>query len=100
MTQEEFQEAVHRQPFLPFRVVLTTGETFDIRHPDLFMVGRRSAMLGITNDPTETAYDRTFRVDLLHVVGIQDLPVNPPSANGPARERNRARRSPCRDESE
>ena len=83
MTQEELQEAVHRQPFLPFRVVLTTGETFDIRHPDLIMVGRRSAILGITNDPTATAFDRTFRVDLFHIVGVQDLPVQSPSPNGP-----------------
>ena len=84
MTQEELQEAVHRRPFLPFRVVLTTGETFDIRHPDLIMVGRASAILGITNDPTTTAFDRTFRVDLLHIVGVQDLPVQSPSPNGPA----------------
>jgi hypothetical protein len=83
MTQEDLHEAVHRRPFEPFQVVLTTGEAYDIRHPDLIMVGRRSAIIGITNDPAKTAYDRTMKVDLLHVVGIQDLPVQPPSTNGP-----------------
>jgi hypothetical protein len=84
MTQEELQEAARRQPFEPFRVILSTGATFDIRHPDLIMVGRRSAIIGITNEPGGTAYDHTLKVDLLHVVGVEELPVSPPpSSNGP-----------------
>jgi hypothetical protein len=54
-------------------VILTTGATHDITHPDLIMVGRRSAILGLSNDPGGTAYDRTIKVDLLHVVGVQEL---------------------------
>lgn len=84
MTQEDLQDAARRHPFQPFRLVLTTGETFDIRHPDLIMVGRRAAVIGITNEPGGTAFDRTFKVDLFHVVGIAELPVSPPpSSNGP-----------------
>ncbi len=83
MTHDELQDAARRQPFEPFRVILTTGAHYDIRHPDLIMVGRRSAVLGITTEPNGTAYDRTIKVDLLHVVGIEELPVGPPSTNGP-----------------
>ena len=82
MTHEELHEAARRQPFEPFRVILTTGATYDIRHPDLILVGRRSASIGMTNEPNGTAYDRTLKVDLLHVVGIEELPVSP-STNGP-----------------
>ena len=64
--------------------MLTTGETFDVRHPELIMVGRRSAILGIAKDPEATTYNQTIKVDLLRIVGIRDLPVAPPSANGPA----------------
>jgi hypothetical protein len=84
MTQEELREAARRQPFKPFRVVLTTGATYDIRHSDLIMVGCRSAVLGMTNEPPGTVYDRTIQVDLLHVVGIEELPAPPQSANGSA----------------
>jgi hypothetical protein len=83
MTQEELREHARRQPFEPFRMLLTTGATFDIYHPDLIMVGRRSAIIGLTNDPGGTAYDRTIKVDLLHVVGVQDLPAKPTGSNGP-----------------
>jgi hypothetical protein len=83
MTQPELHEHARRQPFAPFRVILTTGATYDIRHPDLILVGRRSVIIGITNAPNGTVYDRTLNVDLLHVVGVEELPVSPPSSNGP-----------------
>jgi hypothetical protein len=84
MTQEELRERARRHPFEPFRIVLTTGATYDIRHPDLIMVGQRSAIIGLTDQPDGMVYQRTFKVDLLHIVGIEDLPVSsPPSANGP-----------------
>ena len=84
MTQQELHEAARRQPFEPFRLVLTNGATCVIRHPDLIMVGRRSAIIGLTTDAAGTAYERTIKVDLLHVVGIEELPSSPPSSNGPA----------------
>jgi hypothetical protein len=84
MTHAELHDAARRQPFIPFRVILTTGTTHDIRHPDLIMVGTRSATIGLTKDEKGTAYDRTTLVDLLHVVGIEMMPVSPASTNGTA----------------
>lgn len=83
MIQEALHQAARRQPFEPFRLILTTGATYDVRHPDLLMVGRRSAIIGISNESHGTAYDRTIKVDLLHIVGIEELPGVPPSSNGP-----------------
>jgi hypothetical protein len=83
MTLQELHDAARRQPFQPFRLHLTTGATYDIRHPDLIMVGRRSAIIGIAEETNGTAYDRTFQVDLLHIVGVEALPVSPASSNGP-----------------
>jgi hypothetical protein len=84
MTEQELQAAARRQPFEPFRLILTTGTTYDVRHPDLIMVGRRSAVIGVTSDPNRKIYDHTIKVDLLHIVGIEELPVSPPSSNGPS----------------
>ena len=83
MTQDDLHDAARRQPFEPFRVIFTAGAAYDIRHPDLIMVGRRAAVIGITSEPAGTAFDRTIKVDLLHVVAIEDLPSVPPSTNGP-----------------
>ena len=82
MTQDELREWARRQPFVPFRVILTTGAAYDIRHPDLIMVGRRSATLGVTTRPERTAYDTALQVDLLHVVAIEEIPRPAPGPNG------------------
>jgi hypothetical protein len=81
MDVNDLQEAARRQPFQPFRLVLTTGESYEIRHRDLIMVGRRSLIIGIPSDAAPTVYDRTIKVDNLHVVSVEELPV--PSAKPP-----------------
>jgi len=83
MSEQELRTAARRHPFEPFTVVLTTGDRYPIRHPDLIMVGRRTAIIGMTDDPGEPGYERTIKVDLLHIVVIEDLPVHPSSTNGP-----------------
>ncbi len=84
MNHKELQEVARKQPFEPFRLILTTGATYDIRHPDLIMVGRRSATIGIAEDATSKVYDRTLKVDLLHVVGVEELPSSSSSTDGAA----------------
>jgi hypothetical protein len=88
MTSEELHEFAQRRPFEPFRVILTTGEAHDVQHPDLIMVGRRSAIIGIARDPARSVYARTVKVDLLHVVGVEDLPSQPrpDGSNGEKRD--------------
>ena len=84
MTYEDLRTTVHRQPFEPFRLVLTTGEAHEVRHPDLIMVGQRSAIIGLTKNPDATAYDKgTIKVDLLHILAIQNLAAKPLAPNGP-----------------
>lgn len=76
MPPEELER--HLRPFVPFRLQLTTGETIDVHHPELVMVGKRSAIIGISNDPTPR-YDRAITVALLHIVKLEPLDI----ANGP-----------------
>jgi len=33
-------ELIHRQPFQPFQVVMTSGDRYDIDNPDLVATGR------------------------------------------------------------
>ncbi len=85
MAPEELRGALRQQPFEPFRLVMTDGAGYEIRHPDLLLVGQRSATVGLTGDPTQTYYERTVKVDLLHVIRLEPLEAKPPaSKNGPA----------------
>jgi hypothetical protein len=84
MAPEELRDALRQQPFEPFRLVMTDGDGYEIRHPDLLLVGRRSATVGLTGQPGRTFYERTVKVDLLHVIRIEPLEASPsPPQNGP-----------------
>ena len=84
MAPEEVRETLRQQPFEPFRLVTTDGTGYEIRHPDLLWVGRRSVMVGLTGDPGQTFYERAVRIDLLHVMRLEPLVSASPPSNGPA----------------
>jgi hypothetical protein len=85
MALEELRDILQQQPFEPFRLVMTDGTSFEIRHPDLLWVGRRSAHVGLTGQPGQTFYERAVRIDLLHVIRVEPLESAPvPPAGGPA----------------
>lgn len=85
MAPEELRDILRQSPFAPFRLVMTDGAGFEVRHPDLLWVGQRSAMVGLTGEPGQTFYERAIRIDLLHVIRVEPLEVSPTSPhNGPA----------------
>jgi hypothetical protein len=50
MTGPKFQEYVSAEPFRPFRIKMASGQEFDIRHPEMIMVGRSSARIYKSSD--------------------------------------------------
>lgn len=83
-TPEYIQQRLRDQPFVPVRVVTSTGKTYDVYHPDLVYVGTSFLIIG-TPSPSKPAFaDLVTRVALFHVTELQDLPpvAPPPTANG------------------
>jgi hypothetical protein len=81
MNPEELRSVLRQQPFEPFRLVLTDGTGYEIRHPDLLWVGRSTAMVGLTGEPGQTFYERAVRVTLIRIVRLEPLEVSPSSAS-------------------
>ena len=73
MTPEELRDTLREQPFHPFRLVMTDGEGYDIRHPDLLWVGHRVAVLGISEPGPDRLLERHITLSLLHIVTIEPL---------------------------
>ena len=48
------------------------------------MVGRRDMTVGYAKQTQPMIYDRVVRVAIMHIVGIEDLPVTSGAGNGPA----------------
>lgn len=85
MSPLELRDTLRHRPFEPFRLVLTDGQSYEVRHPDLLWVGQHTAYVGLTGDAGQTFFERTVKVDLLHVIRIEPLEASaPPTGNGAA----------------
>lgn len=82
-TPDELQARIKEQPFVPVRIITTTGQMFDIYHPDLIMIGRRSITVGTASTDNPRQYDHLTRIAILHITALQDLAVpSLPGGNG------------------
>ncbi len=72
MRPKEVQDVLRRQPFQPFRVRLSTGQGYEIRHPEFAAITRTSLFVG---DPSanQDFPDRMIQCDLLHVVALEPI---------------------------
>ena len=84
MDPKELAKAVRRRPFTPFRLTLTEGSTYDVRHPEFCMVGKRSAIIGLAPlDESEELFDHSITLDVLHIVKLEPLESSAaPKSNG------------------
>jgi len=75
MRPEEIRSHVVRRPFQPFRVFISDGSSYTVRHPELIYVGRREAVIAVAlgegDIPEQSAY-----CDPLHITRIEPLPGN------------------------
>jgi len=83
MAPEELTAAI-RRPFVPFRLNLTEGSTYDVNHPEFCIVGRRSVIVGLAPlGDEEHLFDHSVTMDLFHIVKLEPLDApTPPKSNG------------------
>ena len=63
------------QPFVPLRIIISSGQQFDILHPDLVLVGRMDMIIGMASNENPARYDSTTRIPIMQdVTALQDLP--------------------------
>jgi len=83
MPPEDLAQFLDRRPFAPFRICLTDGTILDIRHPEMVLLGRRSAVVGITNgDEPRPMYERSVTISLLHVNRLEPLEGSKHTSDG------------------
>jgi hypothetical protein len=65
---------LRRKPFVPFRVRVSDGRVYEIRHPELAMVGLAVPIIGLPTDRSQPdLFGRSEIVDLRHVVRLEPL---------------------------
>jgi hypothetical protein len=71
---KDFQRILYRRPFRLFRITVSTGESFDVRHPDMAIVDRRFVAVGFPESGAAPEEDMVvIWIDLRHIVHLQRL---------------------------
>lgn len=73
------QRWLSKQPFIPFRIVMTDGLRIEIRHPDQAIASHAEMIVTTTSpDPQPTFGDYSISVSYLHIPRIEPiLPAAP-----------------------
>ena len=83
MSYDDLRELTRHQPFTPFRVMLSTGESFDVWRQDGHLLTKRHLLIGLPGETGGMDYDKSAMIDLIHIVRTEplQLPI-PPGSNG------------------
>jgi hypothetical protein len=77
MTTEAFRKLLKRQPFQPFRLVMSSGKSYDVRHPEMALVLRNDILVGV--DVADDGLPADFDIcPLFHVATVEAL-AGPPN---------------------
>jgi hypothetical protein len=72
MTVQAFREMLARRPFQPVRLTMSSGEAYEIRHPEMAMLTRTSILIGV--DLADDGVPAEFQIlSLPHVTALEPL---------------------------
>jgi hypothetical protein len=74
-TRAAIRTRLLQQPFHPFRLVTSSGENYEVQHPELLLVGIEDVIVGTPSKDDPTYYDNVSRVAISHVTAMEDLPA-------------------------
>jgi hypothetical protein len=77
MAPNDILEALRMDPFEPFRVCLTDGKYYEIRHPQACLPTKRAVFIGLASDPQDPLPDRSVSVDPLHIIRLEPVAATP-----------------------
>ena len=70
MTPDGIRKLLRQQPFKPFRLVMSSGREYEIRHPEMAMLLQNDILVGV--DITDNGMPAEFDIcPLLHVASIE-----------------------------
>ena len=69
MTLQDFQKLLAKRPFQPFRVILSSSDAYEVRHPEMALLSRTTLYVG---KPTpEGVPDEVDMLSLLHITAVE-----------------------------
>jgi len=75
MTVQTFRHLLTQRPFQPFRLVMSSGQAYDVRHPEMALLTRTDILVGV--DEADDGVPAEFQIcSLLHVTAVEPLALS------------------------
>jgi hypothetical protein len=72
MNVQTFRQLLTQRPFKPFRLVMSSGQTYEVRHPEMAWLTRTDLLVGVGE--SEEGVPAEFHIcSLLHVATVEPL---------------------------
>lgn len=72
MTVQTFRDLLSQKPFRPFRLVMSSGTSYEVRHPEMAWLTRTDILVGVGE--TDEGVPAEFRIcSLLHVASVEPI---------------------------
>ena len=81
MGHEQLREWLRRQPFRPFRIQVTGGQSYDVAGPEWMMVTPRTTAVGVPGQAGDG--EVVILIDNSHIATLEPLPVAAGPTGGP-----------------
>jgi len=70
MTGDTLRSFLRRQPFEPLRVKLSSGESFEVRHPEMALLTRAGLIICLPDEAGDPS-DRIEFCSFLHIASVE-----------------------------
>ena len=72
MTVQTFRDLLGKRPFKPFRVVMSSGNTYEVRHPEMAWLLKTDLLIGISEDDDQLPAE-FHTCSLLHITSVEPI---------------------------
>jgi hypothetical protein len=76
-TAADILDRLLERPFVSIRFITSSGQAYEVTHPDLVMLGRRSIVIGVASTEYPTRFATANRVAIMHLTDMQEIPRTP-----------------------
>jgi hypothetical protein len=69
---DTMKTALHRQPFEPFRIMMSSGTAYDVRHPEFAWLLKGGVYVGLPPEQGDVP-ERAVFCSMLHIAAVETL---------------------------
>jgi hypothetical protein len=74
MRPDDLLEILRARPFQPFRISMSDGQQFEVRHPDMAIVSRSTVLVGVPGPRRpDGPVERVVTCALVHITRMEAL---------------------------